>query len=146
MFVLIGSNFVTASTLAKLGIVILGQEVDKAIFVSLNEEFTLNWGIQQKAIVTDYENLAVQMSGIREVDGKPAADLRISAIKSGNPVSLDFSGIRVGNEESCFGVSIRLLDFVSEGEAYVGARFVVNRQPEKWTDWFVGLIRQIIFG
>jgi hypothetical protein len=146
LFVLIGSNFVTASTLAKLGIVILGPEAEKTISVNLNEEFTLNWGIQQKAMVTDYENLAVQISEIREADGKPVADVMVSALKSGSSVSLDFSGIRAGDEKSCFGVNIRLLDFVSEGDAYVGARFVVNRQPEEWTDWFVGLIRQIIFG
>lgn len=151
LFTLLASGFAAASTLVKLEIRILALGMEETISVKLSEEFNLNEKIQQKAVITDYEdfvyeNLTVQMSEIREVDGKPAAELMVSAIKSGSPFSLDFSGIRAGDEETCFGVSIMLLDFVSEGDAYVGARFVVNRQPEKWTDWFVGLIRQIIFG
>ncbi len=149
LFTIILSGFVNASNLAKLEIVILAPGMKETISVNLDEEFSLNGKIRQKATLTGYDdvydNLVIELCGIKE-GGIPEADLRISALKSGVPVTIGLSDMKARNEENVFGVRIKLLDFVRDGDVYTGANFLVEKESKTWSEFFVELIRELLFG
>ncbi|MCK4634471.1 MAG: hypothetical protein KAT37_01215 [Candidatus Aenigmarchaeota archaeon] len=147
-FLILFSGFTAASTLAKLEVVILAPGMKETISVNLNEEFSLNGKIRQKALLTGYDdvydNLVIELSDIKE-EGVPEADLRISALKTGVPVTLGLSDMRARNEENVFGVRIKLLDFVRDGDGYIGAKFLVEKESKTWSEFFVEFIRALLF-
>jgi len=148
--VLLLSGFASASTLARLEVLVLSPETKETIYVNLNQEFILNGQIRQKALLRDYhqvyDNLVIQLEKITEQSGRPEADLRISALEWETPVSIGLSNMREGNEENTCGIKIKLLDFVRDGEGYIGAKFLIQREERRWSEIFVEIIRQIIFG
>ncbi|UCG95049.1 MAG: hypothetical protein JSV92_03320 [archaeon] len=132
MITLILPSMSQASTLARLDVVILAPGMSDTIKVGMEEDFVLNSKIMQRAVISDYhekyDKLVIQLREIRENNGSPEAFLKVSALNNGVPVSLSFYGVGEGSRENCFGASLKVLDFVSDGERYVAAKFVVEKE------------------
>jgi|GEM_PF-2178399 len=135
IFSILFSSAVAASNLVNLEVLVLSPGMEETISVNLNEEFSLNGKIQQKALITDYDdlvydNIVIELSKITEINGEPEAELKISALKNRVPVTLDVSYTKARNEENVFGVKVKLLNFLKEREEYVGASFTVEKEDK----------------
>ncbi len=141
--------FAEAATMTRLDVVVLAPDMEQTIDARLNEEFSLNGKIRQRALIAErwgeYENLVVELSAVKDGTEGPEADLRINALKNGVPLTLSISDMCEGTGKNVFGVDLELKRFVNEGDEWVGAIFVAHSQS-MWSKIFSEIARKMIFG